>query len=75
MTRVPGPVASWTRRPARNEVTRQRLTGQVWHLLSTGQHFEDLGADYFQRRRDPERETQRLVRRLQQLGHMVTLTA
>jgi transposase len=51
------------------------LCDVVWHLLSTGQHFEDLGADYFERRRDPERETQRLVRRLQRLGHVVTLSA
>jgi transposase len=46
----------------------------VWHLLATGERFEDLGADYFERRRDPERETRRLVRQLEALGHVVTLS-
>jgi transposase len=46
----------------------------VWHLLSTGQHFEDLGEEYFHRRHDPARDTRRLVRQLEQLGHTVTLT-
>jgi transposase len=46
----------------------------VWHLLSTGEHYQDLGADYFQRRRDPERQTRRLVDQLERLGYSVTLT-
>ena len=49
------------------------LTDVIWHLLSTGQVFEDLGADYYQGRSDPERETRRLVRKLESLGHSVTL--
>lgn len=51
------------------------LTDVIWHLLSTGERFEDLGADYYERRRDPERETRRLVRKLEGLGHSVTLGA
>ena len=50
------------------------LTDVIWHLLSTGQVFEDLGADYYQTRRDPERETRSLVRKLEGLGHSVTLS-
>lgn len=50
------------------------LLDLVWHLLSTGQPFEDLGADYFQRRHDPERQTRRLVHQLERLGHTVSLT-
>ena len=46
----------------------------VWHVLATGAEFEDLGADYFTTRLDPERETARLVTKLQALGHTVTLT-
>lgn len=46
----------------------------AWHMLSTGQTFEDLGADYLTSRRDPQAETRRLVKRLQTLGHTVTLT-
>jgi transposase len=51
------------------------LIDLIWHLLSTEQCYQDLGSDYFQRRRDPERETARLVRQLEQLGYQVTLTA
>ena len=43
-----------------------------WHMLTTGELYNDLGGDYFQRR-DPEREAQRLVKRLEALGHVVTL--
>ena len=47
----------------------------AWHMLSTGQIYEDLGADYFDRRRNPEAEARRLVSRLEALGHSVTLTS
>ena len=50
------------------------LLDLVWHLLSTGEPFEDLGADYYQKRLDPEREAHRLVRQLERLGHRVSLT-
>jgi transposase len=50
------------------------LTDLLWHLLSTGECYQDLGGDYFQRRRDPARETTRLVRHLEELGFRVTLT-
>ena len=43
-----------------------------WHMFTTGQTYNDLGGDYFQRR-DPERHTKRLVAKLQALGHHVTL--
>jgi len=51
------------------------LCDLVWHLLSTGECYHDLGHDFFQRRRDPERESARLVHQLEQLGYLVTLTA
>ncbi len=35
-------------------------------------HHHDLGGDYF-RRRDPERQTRRLIAQLEALGHTVTL--
>lgn len=44
-----------------------------WHVLSEHKPFEDLGADYYQRRRDPAVETRNLVRRLEALGHRVTV--
>jgi transposase len=43
-------------------------------MLTTGECFTDLGADYFQRRRDPQREADRLVRQLHALGFKVSLT-
>ena len=45
----------------------------VWHLLSTGEVFQDLGDDYFTSRQDPERRARRLVAQLQELGYAVTL--
>ena len=45
----------------------------VWHMLSTGELYNDLGGDYFMRR-DPARQTRRLVTQLERLGHTVTLT-
>jgi transposase len=44
----------------------------IWHMLSTGETYRDLGADYFTKR-DPERQTRRLVAQLERLGHRVTL--
>jgi transposase len=43
-----------------------------WHMLSTGELYRDPGGDYFTRR-DPERQTKRLVRQLEALGHTVIL--
>jgi transposase len=45
----------------------------IWHVLATGQPYDELGADYFTRRQDPARETRRLIARLEALGHQVTL--
>jgi transposase len=43
-----------------------------WHMLTTGELYRDLGADYFQHA-DPKRATRRLVTQLEALGHHVTL--
>jgi transposase len=45
----------------------------IWHMLRTGETYRDLGADYYTRR-DPERQTKRLIAQLERLGHHVTLT-
>lgn len=44
----------------------------IWHMLTTGELYHDLGGDYF-RKRDPERQTKRLIAQLERLGHKVTL--
>lgn len=46
----------------------------VWQLLSTGQVFTDLGADWFHNRQDPHRQARRLLSQLENLGYQVTLT-
>ncbi|MCA1700775.1 MAG: hypothetical protein LC790_18465, partial [Actinobacteria bacterium] len=44
----------------------------IWHMLSTGETYRDLGGDYFARH-NPQRATRRLVAQLERLGHTVTL--
>jgi len=44
----------------------------AWHMLSTGELYNDLGGDYYSRR-NPQRQTKRLVAQLERLGHTVTL--
>jgi len=44
----------------------------IWHMLSTGEIYTDLGPDHLARR-NPERQTKRLVAQLERLGHSVTL--
>jgi transposase len=51
---------------------KHSLICACWHMLSTGELYNDLGGDYF-RKRDPERITKRLVTQLEALGHTVTL--
>ncbi len=45
----------------------------AWHILTSGEPYQDPGGDYFQRRRDPQRQTDRLVRQLRDLGYDVNL--
>jgi transposase len=44
----------------------------AWHMLTTGELYDDLGGDYY-RKRDPQRTTKRLITQLEALGHTVTL--
>jgi len=45
----------------------------AWHMLSTGELYREPGGDYFERRRDPQREINRLIARLERLGANVTI--
>jgi transposase len=45
----------------------------AYHVLAKDQSYQELGGDYFLRRADRERVTQRLVRQLERLGQRVTL--
>lgn len=48
------------------------LLGIIYRLLKDGTTYVELGPDHLDRQ-DPERRTQRLVKRLERLGHKVTL--
>ena len=50
---------------------KHSLLTAIWQMLATGETYRDLGADYFTQR-DPERQTKRLVRRIERFGHHVT---
>jgi transposase len=66
------------RRPGPNKAAMavaHSLTDLVWHLLSTGEVYKDLGDEYFASREDPDRRARRLVALLEQLGFKVTLEA
>lgn len=54
-------------------VVAHKLIVIIWHVLATARPYQELGADYFTTRIDPEKETRRLVAKLQTLGHTVTL--
>jgi len=46
----------------------------AWHLLTNGALYEDPGAQYFERRHNPDIEAKRLQRKIEALGYEVTLT-
>ena len=48
------------------------ILAACWHMLQTGELYNDPGGDYFHRR-NPDRAARRLVRQLEALGHHVTL--
>jgi hypothetical protein len=52
---------------------RHSILIAAWHILDQQVPYAELGEDYFDRRRDPEREARALVRKLEQLGHRVTI--
>ena len=44
----------------------------TWHMLQTGEIYTDLGPDHLARR-NPQRQTKRLLAQLERLGHTVTI--
>jgi transposase len=45
----------------------------AYHLLLTGEAYNDLGGDYFARRQHSDAYKQRLIRQLERMGNKVTL--
>jgi transposase len=52
---------------------RHSIVIAAYHILDRNVPYQELGADYFDRRRSSHQRTKRLVRQLEQLGHTVTL--
>ena len=52
-------------------IERSILTA-IWHMLTTGSYYQDLGGDYYTRR-NTDRQRDRLVKQLTGLGYYVTL--
>jgi transposase len=46
----------------------------VWHMLTTGEPYHDLGGDYYNNRTDPQHAINRHIAELQAAGYDVTLT-
>ena len=46
----------------------------IWHMISAGMDYQDLGSAHFTARVNPARQTRRLVGQLQQLGYQVQLS-
>ncbi|KAA0232170.1 MAG: IS110 family transposase, partial [Actinobacteria bacterium] len=44
-----------------------------WHLLTTGEIYTDLGADYFNKHHATANRPRRLVAQLEAMGNKVTL--
>ncbi|WP_031742191.1 IS110 family transposase, partial [Mycobacterium tuberculosis] len=65
------------RSPAANKkaitAVAHKLIVIIWHVLATGRPHQDLGADYFTTRMDPDKERRRLVAKLEAQGLGVTL--
>ena len=53
--------------------TGHSILVSAYHVLKQGVPYHELGADYFDRRDDPERLVRRLVGQLERLGQSVTL--
>jgi hypothetical protein len=45
----------------------------IWHLLHDGTTYQELGADYFERRNNAASRQRYLVKELERLGNVVTI--
>ena len=50
---------------------RHSIICACWHMLTTGEIYNDAGGDYFTRL-EPDKQRRRLIRQLEQLGYAVT---
>ena len=50
------------------------LTVAIWHMLSDGTEWADLGPDFFQRDLGEHQQTTRMIAKLKALGYEVAIT-
>jgi transposase len=55
-----------------NVAIQHAMLTAIWHMLTTGALYDDLGADYYTRRR-PDRAKNHAIAQLEALGYTVTL--
>lgn len=55
-----------------NVAIQHAMLTAIWHMLSTGALYVDLGADYYTKRR-PDRAKSRAIAQLEALGYTVTV--
>jgi N-formylglutamate amidohydrolase len=53
--------------------TEHSMAKAIWHMLTQGVPYLDLGGDYYTRR-DPERTKARITAQAEALGYSVTFT-
>ena len=56
-----------------NIAVAHSLLVTCYQLIKDDQEYADLGADYFSKPFNPERQAQTLVKRLEKLGYAVTV--
>jgi len=49
------------------------LLEATWRILTTGNPYQDLGADYYLNRTNPDQRRRRAIDQLERLGLRVTL--
>lgn len=54
--------------------TERSILNAVWHMLANGECYQEAGADFFISK-DPDKARRNAVKRLQELGFDVELTA
>ena len=52
--------------------TQHSMITAIWHILSTGETYRDLGGDYYNRR-SPQQAIRRKIKDLEAAGYHITL--
>jgi transposase len=61
-------------KPTARKAVGHSILVVIWHLLATGETYNELGRDWFERRNNPERRARRHLNELGNLGWTMTET-